>query len=487
MKRFFTKFGMLVVMLLTFLQASAYDFEVDGIYYEMVSFDNPTCKVVKGDKEYEGDIVIPNMVTYMNREIAVVAMDAKAFFECSSLTSIAIPNSVTKIEPKTFSGCSSLTSVTIPDSVTEIGDYAFYRCSSLTSVTIPDSVTEIGNYAFYRCSSLTSVTIPDSVTRINSETFDGCSSLTSITIPGSVTKIDNYAFSGCSSLTSVAIPDSVTKIGIYAFSGCSSLTSVTISDSVIEIGDNVFSGCISLTSVFLSSNLKLIRYGLFEGCKQLEKLTIPGGVEAIQMYLSLGSNYEDSDWTFGNCDNLKEMEISWNTFPLEFGYLRSSYGFNLLGSSKIFISGKGLNIPLEKITIDRELKWRLAFMSLPYLKDYVMGEHLTKNQVDLSKSEQLESITCYAANPPELGDVITNAQYMSLKVLVPDEYLEAYKQADGWKNFWNLSGVDEVKNDASERFETGRYSLSGQRVSEDYDGMVIIRYSDGSSKKVMQK
>ena len=185
----------------------------------------------------------------------VTSIGEWAFDDCSSLTSITIPDSVTTIGHYAFNGCSSLTSVNIPDSVTTIGNAAFSDCSSLqefngkfasedgrcliidgilnsfapaglTEYTIPDSVTEIGTGAFYDCTSLTSVTIPDSVTTIGGSAFQNCNSLTSITIPNSVTTIEEWAFYGCSSLTSVTIPDSVTTIGHYAFCDCYSLTSV---------------------------------------------------------------------------------------------------------------------------------------------------------------------------------------------------------------------------------------------------------------------
>ena len=174
---------------------------------------------------YDGiaiEVVIP---AFYNGK-PVTSIGSYAFCECSSLTSITIPDSVTEIGCAAFSVCSNLTSITIPDSVTSIGSSAFAACSSLTSITIPDSVTSIGNCAFQVCTSLTSITIPDSVTSIGDEAFQACSSLTSITIPNSVTSIGYCAFNGCSSLTSITIPDSVTSIGAHAFAGCSSLTDI---------------------------------------------------------------------------------------------------------------------------------------------------------------------------------------------------------------------------------------------------------------------
>ena len=111
---------------------------------------------------------------------------------------------------------------------TSIGSWAFSDCSKLTAVEIPNSVTLIGDSAFSKCSSLTSVRIPNSVTSINYSAFSKCSSLTSVEIPNSVTEIGEWAFNNCSGLTSVTIPNSVTEIGMHAFESCTGLTSVTI-------------------------------------------------------------------------------------------------------------------------------------------------------------------------------------------------------------------------------------------------------------------
>ena len=292
----------LILSVIFSISASAYDVEVDGIYY--LTLKKNVAIVTKGDKEYSGDINIPssikvNDLEYTVKEIkeytfegcrsltsvtipnSVTSIAKGTFYKCSGLTSVTIPNSVTSIEESAFEGCSGLTSVTIPNSVTSIEESAFEGCSGLTSVTIPNSVTSISFKAFYNCSGLTSVTIPNSVTSIEESAFEGCSGLTSVTIPNSVTSIRNNTFEGCSSLTSITIPNSVTGIGQSAFEGCSGLTSITIPNSVTSIGWSAFSGCSSLTSVTIPNSVTEISENTFSGCSSLTSVTIPNSVTEI--------------------------------------------------------------------------------------------------------------------------------------------------------------------------------------------------------------
>mgnify|MGYP003441348454 FL=1 len=251
--------------------ASAYDVEVDGIYYNLVPNGN-VAEVTNGANKYEGDITIPSSIKVNDTEYSVTSVGNSAFEDCISLTSITIPNSVTSIAGYAFNGCISLTSITIPNSVTSIGMCAFRHCRSLTSITIPNSVTSIGGDAFYGCSSLTSIIIPNSVTSIDYYAFRNCSGLQSITIPNSVTIILDYAFSGCSSLTSITIPNSVTSIGEGAFYKCLSLTSVTIPNSVTSVGREAFYGCSGLISVTIPNSVKEISYLAFSECPKLENV-----------------------------------------------------------------------------------------------------------------------------------------------------------------------------------------------------------------------
>ena len=144
---------------------------------------------------------------------------------------VSIPSSVTTIYGA-FWGCTGITSITIPDGVTSIEAGTFRNCTGLTSVTIPNSVTSIGGGAFYGCTGLTSITIPNSVTNIWQGAFQNCTGLTSVTIPSSVTGIWNTVFQGCTGLTSVTIPSSVTSIGFQAFDGCTGLISVDFEGNI---------------------------------------------------------------------------------------------------------------------------------------------------------------------------------------------------------------------------------------------------------------
>ena len=270
-KRYTSLLTTLLLSVFLAVSASAYDVMVDGIYYNILK-KAKTAVVTKGGYEYSGDVIIPETITVDNVVCNVTSIEDATFLDCTSLTSIIIPNSVTSIGYETFSGCSRLTSITIPNSVTSIGEYAFKGCTSLTSITIPNSVTSIGDYAFQDCYGLTSVTIPNSVTSIGKSAFSYCSRLKSITIPNSVTSIGEEAFSYCSGLKSITISNSVTRIDRKAFRDCTDLTSVTIPNSVTSIGDYAFFDCTGITSITIPNSVTSIGGEAFSGCKNIENV-----------------------------------------------------------------------------------------------------------------------------------------------------------------------------------------------------------------------
>ena len=169
--------------------------------------------------------------------MAVVCIGDGAFYKCSNLTSVSIPNSVTKISVSAFQNCTYLTSIKVEK------DNPTYdsrnNCNAIIETATNTLVTGCKN-----------TTIPESVTSIGGSAFQDCISLTSINIPINVHKIGDYAFTNCCYLTSITIPNNVTRIGFYAFESCTRLTSITIGSSVTSIGWSAFDNCPSLTDVY---------------------------------------------------------------------------------------------------------------------------------------------------------------------------------------------------------------------------------------------
>ena len=217
---------MTVAVLLCSVAANAYDFETDGICYDITSATDLTVSVASGSEKYKGKIDIPSTVTYNSSTYTVTGIRGTAFRASMVLTQVTIPNSVKTIDAFAFSNCRNLSGVTIGNGVTSIEYSTFENCESLASVTIGNSVTYIGEYAFASCKRLTSITIPNSVKTIGQFAFQGCAKLTDVTVGNSVTTIEWYAFQFCSNLASITIPGSVTMIEDYAFAACSKLASI---------------------------------------------------------------------------------------------------------------------------------------------------------------------------------------------------------------------------------------------------------------------
>ena len=235
------------------------------------------------------NVIIPEAID----DLTVVMIELSAFKDNTNIKSVHIPNSIVEIVREAFSGCTNLESVTfgVASQVLKIGDKAFYDCSSLTSIELPNSVTSMGIYAFSNCSSLNHIIIPDSVTSMGIYAFGNCSNLTSIVIPSSISSIENYVFRSCTKLSTIIISDGVTNIGLGAFFDCNSLTSIEIPNSVTSIGTNAFFNCKSLTSIIIPESVISIGSNAFPYCSQLtiycEAISKPVG-------------WDDS-WNSSNC------------------------------------------------------------------------------------------------------------------------------------------------------------------------------------------
>ena len=274
MKHLFT-----MLLALVAATASAYDFEADGIYYNILSQDDRTVEVTESPYGYAGDVVIPAEVMYDGSTYSVTTIGDWAFYENTHLTSIHIPASCTTIYIGAFA-YSSLEKITVDEENTNyssLGGVLYDKDKEVliccpggkSEVEIPSSVTKICFQAFSGCRYLTNIDLPSSVTIIDEWTFDYCYSLVSVSMP-SVTSIGESAFYCCESLKIISMP-TVADIGPFAFENCNSLVDISM-PSATSIGHRAFAQCRCLDSVDLPTHITSIGEDAFLGSPSISSV-----------------------------------------------------------------------------------------------------------------------------------------------------------------------------------------------------------------------
>lgn len=494
----------LAMMLLGITATFAYDFDVDGIYYNITDTTNGEVEVTyetSSYASYSGDVVIPDTVTYDSVIYTVTGIGRSAFRNSKSMTSVIIPESVTSIGNYAFYACRGLTSIDIPDGVTSLGTYIFQNCNKLASVTIGTGVTVIGQNTFNSCSALTSITLGGGITTINSYAFYNCTVLTSLVFTSSLKTIGNYAFYGCAKLATLEIGDSVATIGNDAFANCSNaLTTINIPGTVTSIGKSAFYGCnvlqainvdsantrycsvdgvlydyakdtlmsypagktdtlftmpetvtyikdygcynaVSLTTIDIPDSVTYIGDRAFQGCNDLVNITIPDGVTYV------------GDYAFYHCTSLKSIKIP--------------YGITSLGKST-FRGCESLidvELPATLTTIEDEVFYdcyALPSIDIPYgvtsigesafrecttLTSIAFPHKVTDLGYRVIYSKENPNITAvYSFNltPPTCTkDTPCNTDtYTAATLYVPSSALEDYKNDDMWSQFTTIVGID---------------------------------------------
>ena len=349
-----------------------------------------------------------------------------------------------KIEPdgnyfsNLFRKVSKLNTVIMPEYLTTTGRGTFMD-SPLSSITLPKNLTSIGNNAFNGCSGLRDISIPSGVTSIGKGAFKGCS-LKEFTLPKQVTEISDEMFWNCS-LQHIYLHDGLKSIGNYAFAN-SALTEITIPNSVEYIGENCFSGSYCLEKAVISSDyIAEIPNEAFADCNALHTIKLPANLERIGERAFIGT------WRLG--------------------------------------AKEGLTIPSKVREIGAEAFYKSLFDAV----DIVLPASLT-DIYSAFEGSGVRVIHCYIPEPLPLNSFSFGGGGGSLsnyKLYVPKGCANKYRNAEVWREFdieeMEVTGIDRTND--STATEVARYDADGNLLVAPAKGLNIVRYSDGTVKKIM--
>ena len=480
-------FTLATLLLIGMKSAQAWDVKVGGVKFNVyihgygyAAVADSAIVALDNDKNLSGIVNIPSSVTYeykwtekdSNGEYITYTRDLSApvigiedgyisgwnnqyhgaFYHCTKITKVIMPNSMKYIGQYAFYECNKLTSVVIPNSVTTIGLDAF-AYSALTSVDIPNSVTTIRIGAFSNCSSLKSVDIPNSVTTIEGSAFSCCDSLSSVTLSNSITTISECTFAYCPALKKVTIPDLVTSIGEMAFIGCDSLSYVTLGNSITTIKLSAFEFCSALKSVNIPSSVKTIGEHAFDQCYNLTRIDITD--------LDAWCEIEGIDFYYPHHLYLNGQELTDLIIPSSVTAIRDLVFASCSGLTSVIIPDSVTSIGFQAFDSCSELKNVVisnsvttiepaTFNDCGSLSNVTIGKLVTNIEHDaFDGCFNLIDITCLAKTPP------TAAIYYDLPYIkpafcnynatlrVPKGSVNVYKSTQPWCRFSSIVGIEE--------------------------------------------
>lgn len=427
-----------------------------------------------------GALTIPSVVTYNGHNYTVTKIQQCAFYQCSGLTSVTIPNTVTEIGSVGYSG----------------GYGSFYQCTGLVSVTLPNSITIIKSGTFGGCSALTSITIPANITEIEVGAFSDCTSLTSIffNAPNCIVQYNssnNGPFVGCNNVSSITFGNNVVKVPSYLCSRLENLSSISFGNNITEIGEYSFYECTGLSHVDIPSSVTIIKQRAFYGCNNLLTAIIREGVSMIADYA----------FSFNNLDTLilKSASISLGTDV--FGPWSSAshpryleYNCSSVLSSSLLSAVRTVVVGNAVTTIEAQ-----TFKDNHYLTSVTLGSNVTnigsnafQNCTNLL-SVNLENVTtiygyafdgCSALSSVDLGGIVTIGGYafQGCSNLTSVDFGASVSSIGihAFKNCTNLTSVrlgDSLLSIGSEAFR-GCSSLSNINIGNSLSSIGVAAFWD---------
>ena len=408
-----------LLMLLLPMTASAYDVEIDGIYYDVIT-KAKVAEVTFGENKYTGDVLIPSTIEYKGVTCDVKSIASGAFTECEGLTSLVLSEGLETIKSGALQVVRNLKSVTIPKSLKTIGEWNFtyadeiaVHISDLESwchMSFSSNPISRNGHLYMSGKEVTELILYSSLETINDMAFSGCKSIQSVIIEDGIKMLGNCLFDGCQNLSTISFPNNSLTIGSSAFGHCPEITSIEFKQS-IEVGEYVFGECPKLKSVKLPSDFSHIGIGMFAFCTCLNDLSFIENVKRIE-----------GD-AFDGCSGLTEI---------------------VLPSNLSYIGGS-------------------AFAGCTELVSISLSSNIqTIESGAFSYCKNLMDVYCYSQCPPQTAESAFEGSYIEFATLhVPASALNAYSNTAPWSNFKNIVAIGE-----QEQLYTLTYMVDGIKYVE---------------------
>lgn len=397
---------------------------------------------------------------------------------------LTIPEGIETVDDYTFFEM-GITALTLPSSMRVLGELAFYNCASLKSIDFSTGIHTISRMCFQNCKALTSVKLPASMRTLGLQAFTYDEKISTLTLNEGLERMDNSVFLGCKAIRRVTIPSTLKQMGAALFYQCNRLMTVTFSDGLTVVPDQMFNYDSNLYNVTLPNSIRTIERAAFYGNalkedsfkwpEELDSIGFTAFFKTKFTKLELPAKLRHiGEWAFSNMPDLQTVVLGKGTKVID------EYAFTT-------------NNKLESITLNEGLEkiGEKAITACPMLTSLAIPATVTTyGAYALALNPNLKNLVVMSKTPATLSkDIVDEQEYSKITLHVTEDALAAYKSAPFWSKFTNIkgdaAGVDSIQTEEPE--VTAVYTIDGLPAGADAKGLLIKRYSNGTTKKVYVK